>query len=167
MLEKFEYSDWAYFKNKRSGYELWFSKEPDFRLSHVTLYNQDVEGFNRYKGNLPFGVDWEKWNNTMIIRRFGDTPVKGGGSINVFLTYNNLKNSDLGIGFTFMNKSWHDRENPLIHISLFSPINNKKKPKCSLWLKEAKDLKWDNWPFIRFWGEKCLINFSKVHICNF
>ena len=80
----------------------------------------------------------------------------------VFLNYNLL-----GIGFTFLNKSWHDRENPLIHISVFPPIDNKKKPKWSLCLKDATDLKCKNCSFIRFWSEKCKINFSKVHICDF
>ena len=81
-------------------------------LSHVTLYNKGVEKFEKYKGRLPFNIRWSKkadkekptkdgkfpskrvpMDNKSIIRRFGDTPIKGGGTVNVFMTYN-----ELGIG---------------------------------------------------------------------
>jgi hypothetical protein len=42
-------------------------------------------------------------NNQDIVRRFGDTKEKGGGSVPVWLSYEHL-----GIGFTFLNKNWED-----------------------------------------------------------
>ena len=84
FLEKFEYSDSIYLKDIKNGYELWFNKTPDEELSHVTLYNENVDGYHKYNQSLPYGVDFDKCNNTDVIRRFGDTSVKSGGSMNVF-----------------------------------------------------------------------------------
>eukprot|EP00343_Euplotes_focardii_P003056 CAMPEP_0205804960 /NCGR_PEP_ID=MMETSP0205-20121125/8020_1 /ASSEMBLY_ACC=CAM_ASM_000278 /TAXON_ID=36767 /ORGANISM="Euplotes focardii, Strain TN1" /LENGTH=154 /DNA_ID=CAMNT_0053075373 /DNA_START=3 /DNA_END=467 /DNA_ORIENTATION=+ len=115
---KFEYSDSIYYKFHKRGFELCFNKiegSGSTALSHVVLYSEGVENFSEFKGKLPYNLQWEMkknpkyhsgesesdlipTNNTMIVRRFGDTTIKGGGKVNVFMTYN-----EAGIGFTFMN----------------------------------------------------------------
>ena len=84
-LDKYEYSDSIYLKDKKNGYELCFNKNTTDELAHVTLYSEGVDSFHRYVKTIPYGVDFDKWNNTDIIRRFGDTNVKSGGSTNVFI----------------------------------------------------------------------------------
>ncbi|CAI2379871.1 unnamed protein product [Moneuplotes crassus] len=167
---KFEYSDSIYFKFLDEGYELCFSKVPDSGaavLAHVTLYNSEIETFSQYKEKLPHNITWKgteaiPMNNTAIIRRFGDTYVKGGGTVNVFLNY-----PELGVGFTFLNRSWHDNENPLIHITVCRPAKLKRAPKCCICLEEAKDLTCPNCPTVRYCSETCKKNFEAVHICDF
>ena len=41
--------------------------------------------------------------NTDIVRRFGDSKDKGGGSIPIWINYENF-----GIQFTFQSKDWND-----------------------------------------------------------
>ena len=70
-LDKFEYSDSVYYKFKQFGYELCFSKDADesTHLAHVTLYNEAIDGYTKYDGNIPFGIDWDKCKRFLFIFR--------------------------------------------------------------------------------------------------
>ena len=66
--------------------------------------------------------------NQDIVRRFGDSKDKGGGSIPVYISYEHL-----GVSFNFLSKDWSDQQNPITDLTLFIPKESQKL--CSLCLK--------------------------------
>jgi len=101
----------------------------DKRLTTIFFFNEGVHGYKQFKGMLPYKITWEM-KNKAIVEKLGDTKIKGGGNVPVWLAFNNL-----GIEFSFLGKLWADTENVMTHISLFQ---KEKSNDCSVCLKEVK-----------------------------
>jgi hypothetical protein len=82
----------------------------------------------KYKGCLPDSLSWNI-TNQHIISIYGDTPKKGGGTIPVWLAYDNL-----GLQFEFLGKNWKDDSNPLMLIMVY------KRSECWCNLLTSKDI---------------------------
>lgn len=52
--------------------------------------------------------------NQEVVKRFGDTKDKGGGTIPIWVRYEHL-----GIEIGFKNRDWNDTANPIDHIKIF------------------------------------------------
>ena len=130
----------------------------------MTLYNETKGGqlYRKYPYELPFRITWEN-NNQDIVKKLGDSKVKGGGSIPVWINYEHL-----GIKVEFLRSSWEDIENPLSSITLFRPT--KKQTECTLCLKplpEAFHIEENRCSKCKlcFCSVKCLQSFREVHTC--
>ena len=66
-----------------------------------------------------------------MVRRFGDTKDKGGGSVQIWVKYESI-----GLEFTFEGKDWNDVANPINNIKIFTPT--KQQTECTLCLKDLR-----------------------------
>lgn len=66
--------------------------------------------------------------NQDIVKKFGDTKDKGGGTVPIWIRYEHI-----GVEFQFVGTNWSDIQNPIEHIKLFSPT--KQQTECTLCLK--------------------------------
>lgn len=90
-----------------------FTPEGSDIIDFITLYNESVETFSRCPFKIPFGLTFDHKNQD-VVRRFGDSKEKGGGSIPIWVNYEHL-----GLQFSFQNKDWSDAQNPITHIMIF------------------------------------------------
>jgi len=90
--------------------------------------------------------------NKNIVELFGDTPIKKGGNLPVWLCYEHL-----GIEFNFLNNSWNDTENPLIFICLFT-ADKSKRFNCNLCLNGLSEKTYsckNNCKMVNYCSQKC------------
>jgi len=99
--------------------------------------------------------------NEEVVKRFGDTKDKGGGSIPIWVKYEHL-----GIEVQFRGKDWNDAANPIEHIKLFK--KTKEQTECSLCLKSLFGIqqthKCDRCS-LQFCSDRCYGVFKTVHEC--
>ena len=66
-----------------------FTLENSDLVEFVTLYNESVDKFQKYQYKLPYGLSLEV-KNQEIVRKFGDSKEKGGGSIPIWINFEHL-----------------------------------------------------------------------------
>jgi hypothetical protein len=163
VYERKEIKEYKYLKFKENGFCLCFKND---LLECVFLYNQGVENYNKFSFNLPYKLVWSYTNKT-IVEIFGDTKVKQGGNVPLWLSYPHL-----GIEFTFLGKSWSDINNPIIFITLFNKEIDNSKFICCVCLKEVKDNKPNTCPndchLVNYCSIACKDNHLNFHLkyCN-
>ena len=92
-----------------------------------------------------------KLNNEAVVKKFGDTKDKGGGTIPIWVRYEHL-----GVEVQFKEKDWSDAANPIDHIKLFK--KTKEQSECSLCLKSLLSTQTMVCPTgcsLRFCSDKC------------
>jgi hypothetical protein len=89
-------------------------------LDSIFYYNEKVEKYNKYKGKLPYNLNFDL-KNINIVEYLGDTKKKGGGKYPIFLCYPNL-----GLEITFLSSNWNDLNNPIVFICIFPKNVNEK-----------------------------------------
>ncbi len=82
-------------------------------IDFITVYNENIDKFSRCPFKLPYGLTFDQKNQD-VVRKFGDSKEKGGGSIPIWLNYEHL-----GLSFQFLSKDWADAYNPITHITIF------------------------------------------------
>ncbi len=99
-----------------------------------------------------------------VVRIFGDTKHKGGGSLPIWLRYDHI-----GMDFGFLFKDWADAANPIAYIKIFAK-SDEPQTECTLCLKSFKSLDSNNFGHARcegcglmFCNKPCLNEFLKVH----
>jgi hypothetical protein len=101
-------------------------------MNSIYFYNEGMQGFKKYKGNIPY-INLEM-KNKQIVEFLGDTNNKGGGGLNpIWLVYNKL-----GLEINFVGKNWTDIENPISFICLF-PNDLSLKKICSTCTKTVEN----------------------------
>jgi hypothetical protein len=146
-----EIKNYTYVSFNKEGISFCFK---DRVLECIYLYNEGIQGFNFYKSELPYGLNF-KFLNRDIISYLGDSKTKGSAS-GIWISYPHL-----GLELTFLNKVWEDSENPIIFISLFKP-EVKALDYCSVCLNNLtqKPLKCSQCDYVAYCSEKC----KSVHL---
>lgn len=129
-------------------------------LDCIFLYREGYQGFKQFKGEIPYKISWD-YKNKNIVEYLGDTKIKQGGNVQVWLSYPHL-----GIEFTFLGKSWSDLENPIVMINIFKKEN--KEIFCSVCLNNiisiSESLKCDNnCTIVSYCSSKCKQIHSTFH----
>ncbi len=102
-------------------------------LNSIYFYNEGIQGFQKYKGSLPYINLGMK--NKEIVEYLGDTINKGGGALMpIWLVYNQL-----GLEINFVGKNWTDVDNPISCICLFTSDKSVKKT-CSTCTKNVESV---------------------------
>lgn len=66
-----------------------FTPEGSNIIEFITLYNQSIDKFSIYPYEIPYKITMDM-KNVDIVKRFGDSKEKGGGSIPIWLNYENF-----------------------------------------------------------------------------
>ena len=82
-------------------------------IDFVVLYNFKADRFAAYPYQLPYSLNLGMVNSE-VVKIFGDTKDKGGGSLPIWVRYEHL-----GIEFTFESNIWDKTDNAINHIKLF------------------------------------------------
>ena len=149
----------TFYRAQEDGIEFCCDSTSD-QVKYITLTN----GKCHDGVSLPFGLVW-KMTNQDIVRRFGDTPDKGGYKVPVWLEYKKI-----GIGFTFLNASFTDAENPIIFITIFKRFGEAddigKQDVCAICLvKVVHFYNCETGCNLKFCSKECRENFNKIHMC--
>jgi hypothetical protein len=124
-VEEKKYSDCTYWNIRPLGISLLFKPNHEPKLDSIIVYNEGVDKFKAYQGNLPLGLTL-KQNNVDIVKKLGEPDKKGGHNIPVWISYEtksklpvNNRNKFSGLQFDFANKSFEDLNNPIRTITFF------------------------------------------------
>jgi hypothetical protein len=104
-------------------------------LEYLDVFSSLSDNFSPYPYQLPFGISFEHTKNQDIVRKFGDTKHKGGGSLPIWIRYEHI-----GIEFGFQGKVWADAANPIVYIKVFQKTKAEDggQTECTLCLKSLK-----------------------------
>lgn len=83
---------------------------------YVILYSGRTANIKRYTGVLPYGINFEE-TNASIVRRLGEPTKSANPSakhLGIELTY-----SHFGLTIELVNKNWDDKENMISNLILF------------------------------------------------
>jgi hypothetical protein len=93
-------------------------------------------------------ISWDH-KNMQIVEYLGDTSAKAGGKTPIWLSYERL-----GIEITFLGSDWGDVDNPITHVSIFTPTTGIKE--CSVCLKEVSNInKCDKCLYVAYCSTVC------------
>jgi hypothetical protein len=87
----------------------------DQKIEYIDVFSSKSENFDPFLYKLPFNLSFEKHKNMEVVRIFGDTKHKGGGSLPIWLRYDHI-----GMEFGFLFKDWADTANPIAYIKVFT-----------------------------------------------
>jgi len=96
-------------------------------VEFVVLFNEQADRYKAFPYKLPYKLTF-KFKSEDIVKRFGDTKDKGGGSVPIWVKYEHL-----GVEVQFQGKDWNDAANPIDHLKLFK--RTRDQTECSLCLK--------------------------------
>jgi hypothetical protein len=119
-LEVKTYSNEEYYNFKDLGLALQWKRDGNTKTLHaVHFYAEGVDGFHRYKGKLPYDIQWHM-NNVDIVKKFGEPEGKPKpnlqGLMNIYVDYRRL-----GLLIDFKNTSYEDKNNPMTCITIYLP----------------------------------------------
>ena len=130
-------------------------------VDFVVLFNEQADRYKAFPYKLPYKLTF-KLRSEDVVKRFGDTKDKGGGSVPIWVKYEHL-----GVEVQFRGKDWNDAANPIDHIKFFKAT--KDQTECSLCLKPllgTQKLPCLYGCSLRFCSEKCWNVFKPpVHEC--
>eukprot|EP00742_Colponemidia_sp_Colp-10_P011237 GILJ01012460.1.p1 GENE.GILJ01012460.1~~GILJ01012460.1.p1 ORF type:complete len:247 (-),score=15.86 GILJ01012460.1:155-895(-) len=86
------------------------------RLESIIFYNHNVDKFHKFEGHLPHDLSLDD-TNVQVVTKLGEPSDKGGGVLPVWIAY-----EVLGVQIDFISRSWEDQNNPISHITIFSPL---------------------------------------------
>lgn len=129
----------------------------DGLLTHIYLNNSQIQGFQKYKGTLPYNLKFDDFKNKNIVEYFGDTPNKGGGNCPIWLEYKRV-----GLEFNLRGMFWNDLDNPINTICLFKHEENNF---CSTCTNEIKTLfSCNKCEIVKYCSETCRNSHINFHL---
>ncbi|CAK9013732.1 unnamed protein product [Durusdinium trenchii] len=115
-LEFKSFSDCSYLTCKALGLQIRLTTG---KADVVFLYNESVEGFSRFEGTLPEGLQWSHHSKDVILMLGEPSDKYGGGRFRaVGISYETL-----GVDIQFKESSWEDQKNPIAFISVFHRLD--------------------------------------------
>eukprot|EP00435_Cladocopium_sp_Y103_P073487 s72_g43.t2 len=115
-LEFKSFSDCSYLTCKALGVQV---RLVSGKADVVFLYNENVEGFNQFRGTLPEGLEWSHESKDVILMLGEPSDKYGGGRFRaVGISYETL-----GLDIQFKESSWEDQKNPIAFISVFQRLD--------------------------------------------
>ncbi|CAE8641593.1 unnamed protein product [Polarella glacialis] len=117
-IETKAFSDCSYLNFKELGLQLRLKPAADGKVDVVFMYNEGVQGFSGYQGELPEGLEWS-FVSRDVVKLLGEPSDKYGGGrfLPVGISYE-LQ----GLDIQFADKDWDDGQNPLAYVSVFQAL---------------------------------------------
>ncbi|CAJ1356802.1 unnamed protein product [Effrenium voratum] len=114
-VESKAFSDCSYVTCKALGLQVRIMGKADV----VFLYNEGQQGFTRYAGTLPEGLQWSHQSKDVILLLGEPSDKYGGGRFRpVGISYETL-----GLDIQFKENSWENEQNPMDFISVFQRLD--------------------------------------------